>query len=375
MSETVPTNRAPRILILGEAAAIHTRRWVAWFRHRGWVVRWLSFPPVAGGADAEIIPRRHRWRAMGIVLNVSHVRRIIDEFKPDVLSALFLPDYGWLAALTKRHPLAVSAWGSDVLIAPAKSRLHRWRIESVLRSADLVFADAELLRDRMEGLGADPGRIHIIPLGVDPAWVDIGESRSVRANPPTRIVSTRRLEPLYQVDVLLRAVSRLSKSTDRSFQLVVVGDGSQRAALESLSHELGVSGIVAFAGAVSDDAMRMHLSQADLYVSCSVSDGTSVSLLEAMATGCLPIVTDLPANREWITHETNGLLFPVGDDSSLADALRRSIGDLSLREQSRRRNTAIIRERALWPENMSRAESLLLSLTGFGERLGPRENP
>jgi glycosyltransferase involved in cell wall biosynthesis len=190
-----------------------------------------------------------------------------------------------------------------------------------------------------------------------------------------RIISTRRLEPLYRVDTLLRAIARFSKSTELQFRVVVVGDGSQRGVLEKLSHELGVSETLEFTRAVSEDVMRKLLSEADLYVSCSMSDGTSVSLLEAMATGCLPIVTDLPANREWIDHGTNGLLFSVGDDAALADSLRRAAGDLSLRERSRRRNTAIIRERALWPENMSRHENLLLSLTGFGVRRDPREIP
>jgi glycosyltransferase involved in cell wall biosynthesis len=64
------------------------------------------------------------------------------------------------------------------------------------------------------------------------------------------------------------------------------------------------------------------LRAADVYVSASSSDGTSSSLLEAMASGLYPVVSDITANRPWVEHGKNGLLFAVGDAASLAEALR-----------------------------------------------------
>jgi glycosyltransferase involved in cell wall biosynthesis len=83
-----------------------------------------------------------------------------------------------------------------------------------------------------------------------------------------------------------------------------------------------------------------------------------------MATGCFPIVTDLPANREWIKPGANGFLFPAGDPQALAQAVRKIAPNPSLRERARQENLGIIRTRALWPDNMMTAEQHLLHLIG-----------
>jgi glycosyltransferase involved in cell wall biosynthesis len=352
-------NRPAKILILGEASAIHTRRWVNYFRAQGWTVRWLSFPPIPENVTAEPIPLRFPQKAAAIALSVRRVRRIIDQFTPDIISALFLPDYGWLAGLCNRRPLAVSAWGSDVLISPLKSRWHKRRIEYVLRKADALFADAELLGERMRELGANDAKIHIVPLGVDAVWLEDSGTRRASNDAPIRVITNRRMEPLYRVDTFIRAASRLVTGIPGQYEFIIAGDGSQRMELERLTSELGLETAIRFAGAVSDDQMRHLLHQSDLFVSCSRSDGTSVSMLEAMASGCVPIVTDLAVNHEWIRPGENGLMFPVDDSEALANAISYAAGDAEWREGIRVRNREIITSRALWNDNMAAVEAVL----------------
>ncbi len=352
-------DRPAKILILGEAAAVHTRRWVHYFRTQGWTVRWLSFPPIPDDLTAEEIPLRLPYKAAAIALSVRRLRRLIDQFSPDIVSALFLPDYGWLAGMCGRHPLAVSAWGSDVLIAPLKSRWHRRRIEYVLRKADVLFADARLLGDRMCELGASDEKTHIVPLGVEQVWLEGSELRNMESGTPIRVITNRRMEPLYQVDTFIRAASQLVTGIPGQYEFIVAGDGSQRSALERLAHELGLETVLRFTGAVSDDQMRHLIQQSDLFVSCSSSDGTSVSMLEAMASGCVPIVTDIPVNHEWIEPGQNGLLFPVGDAESLAQAITYAAGDGPWCNDVRARNREIITRRALWQDNMAEVEHVL----------------
>jgi glycosyltransferase involved in cell wall biosynthesis len=354
------TERPPKILILAEASVVHSRRWTDHFRLRGWTVRWLSFPPIPPDSGAEALTQRNWRRALAILMNIRRVRRIVDEFSPDIISALFLPDYGWLATLCKRHPVAVSAWGSDVLIAPAKSRWHRRRIESVLRRADWLFADAELLGQRMRELGADPNRMTIAPLGVDDSWLDLGQRRTVRDYEPLIVMTCRRMEPLYRVDTFLRAAANLVAANPKQFDFVVVGDGSQRDHLEQLARSLGLSAQIRFTGSLDQQQLQTQLSSADLYVSCSSSDGTSVSMLEAMAAGCAPIVTDLAVNHEWIDHGGNGLFFPVGDDRALAAMIQRAATDSDWRRDAADRNHAIITQRARWRDNMTQVEDAML---------------
>lgn len=321
-------------------------------------MRWLSFPPIPEDVTAEEIPLRLPHKAASIGLSIRRVRRIIDQFSPDIISALFLPDYGWLAGLCNRHPLAISAWGSDVLIAPRKSRWHKRRIEYVLREADALFADAELLGERMRELGADKAKIHIIPLGVDAVWLEDNESRRSSSGAPIRVITNRRMEPLYRVETFVRAVSRLVTGIPGQYEFIIAGDGSQRLTLERLTSELGIETSIRFTGAISDEQMQNLLQQSDLFVSCSSSDGTSVSMLEAMASGCVPIVTDLPVNHEWIQPGENGLMFPVDNTEALTDAISYAAGNAEWRDTVRVRNREIIASRALWNDNMAAVEAV-----------------
>jgi glycosyltransferase involved in cell wall biosynthesis len=308
-------------------------------------------------------------KALAIPLSVRHVRRVIDAFQPDVISALFLPDYGWLACMCDRRPLAVSAWGSDVLLSPEKSRWHRRRIEYVLRNADLLFADAEFLGERMRNLGAEAGKLRIIPLGVDELWIKVREEKALANDEPIRLVSTRRLEPLYNVETLLHAAAHLDSEAHGLYHCTVVGDGSQRASLERLAEHNGIGEAVDFTGTISEDEMKAYLKDAIIYVSCSSSDGTSVSLLEAMAAGCIPIVTDLPGNREWIKDGVNGILFPVGDAVALVRAVQTVAKRRSWWPEVRQRNRRIIEERALWRNNMVAVEDALRELMAADQKM------
>jgi glycosyltransferase involved in cell wall biosynthesis len=114
-----------------------------------------------------------------------------------------------------------------------------------------------------------------------------------------------------------------------------------------------------FLGGVGEREMEGLLQSTSYYVSASLSDGASSSLLEAMASGLFPIVSDIPANREWITHEENGLLFPPGDHVTLAACLGRAIKNESWMDGARDTNRQLVRERADADTNMAGLAELL----------------
>jgi len=354
--------RPPKILILGEAAAVHAQRWVGHFRRRGWTVRWLSLGAIPSGVYAEPLVKMSLPRLAALFLSVRRLRRIVRTFAPDVISALFLPDYGWLATMAGVHPLVVSAWGSDILIGPAKSRWHRRRIQYVLARADRLVADAELLRECMIALGAAPERIAIVPLGVDDEWLTLAEQRSDTPASPLTVISCRRQEPLYRVETLVTAAAQIVKEKPGRARFVIIGYGSRHDHLLRLAAQTGCADHITFKPWLPAEELREQFARSEIYVSTSSSDGTSVSLLEAMAAGCLPIVTDLPANREWVEPGVNGLVFPVGDASALAEQIHRAVSDTSLRTAARTRNAAIVAARARWCDNMAQMERLMTDL-------------
>jgi glycosyltransferase involved in cell wall biosynthesis len=126
---------------------------------------------------------------------------------------------------------------------------------------------------------------------------------------------------------------------------------------------LNLTPIFAFRGTLSSEEIARELRAADVYVSTSKSDSTSVSLLEAMASGAIPVVTDLPANREWITDGENGLIVKERTPRALAAAILQVLESPDFVAGVREINYLVIGERGLWRDNMKRVEEAFLALT------------
>ena len=128
--------------------------------------------------------------------------------------------------------------------------------------------------------------------------------------------------------------------------------------MEKQVKKLNISSSVQFLGRVPHEEMPELLIQADIYVSTSLDDGTSVSLLEAMGTGTFPIVTDIPSNKEWISDGVNGFLVPIDKERFLAEKILEAIRNQDLREGSRDKNFCLIKEKAMWPVSIEKVKEI-----------------
>jgi glycosyltransferase involved in cell wall biosynthesis len=135
--------------------------------------------------------------------------------------------------------------------------------------------------------------------------------------------------------------------------LEIAANGEETARLKRLTIELGIGERVEFSGMLGSEDLARSYRRSAIFISVPVSDGTSVSLLEAMAAGCVPVLSDLPANREWVTDQCNGLL--VSDTATLGASLQRAIdwwesGDWD--RHGRAVNERLITEHALFERNI-----------------------
>jgi glycosyltransferase involved in cell wall biosynthesis len=355
-----------RIAFFGDGSLIHVRRWVGYFHERAHEVLLLSFERVEGCPfPAQRLHRRLPTKLLGYLSAMGPIRGELERFRPDLVSALYIGGYGFAAMMSGWRPLAVSSLGSDLLVDYRSSIVHRLQIRSVLRNADLVITDADELSRVATSIGASPGKILKAYLGIDTGiFFPRGEAP---AGPPrddgrARIVSTRNLYPVYRVELLIEAARLVRKKRDALF--VICGDGPGRKGLEERVKRLGLERSFIFRGRLESREIARELRAADVYVSTSRSDSTSVSLLEAMGCGAFPVVTDLAANREWITNRENGLITKGRDPASLAAAVLEALGNDALRARAREINVHIIGERGLWKDNMRRVEDAFLRLTG-----------
>ncbi len=324
------------LCFLADLGSAHTQRWLRFYIERGHRVSAITFRPGPDiGASVHLVSPIVGGKAR-YVIAAPAVRRLVRSLAPDVLHAHHATSYGLLGAVARWHPFVITCHGSDLLVTPKRSPILGKSTAWALAQADIVTAPSAELE--LAALKLTSGRVrpHVFQYGLDLSlW-------RYRERTPTgrlvRIVSTRELGALYDVATLIRAMPIVRQYIDQ-VEVVVCSDGPQRSALERLTVELGVSDVVRFLGPLSEEALAGELRDADIYVSTSLSDGLSMSLLEAMATGLYPVVSDIPANRALIIDGTNGSLFPPQAAESLAtaiiDAARRGDDHLRVRQQNR----------------------------------------
>ncbi|MGB7060950.1 MAG: glycosyltransferase [Candidatus Zixiibacteriota bacterium] len=349
-----------RILFLSDAATYHTPRWVNYFVDRGHRCYLVTLDEgFKTKAEGFFLQTRTLPDFLRYPLSIGKIRKIAAEISPDIVNAHFVPNYGLIGALLKFHPLVISTWGSDVLISPGKSFLHKLRTKYVLSRADLITADAEVSAQAVCKLGVKRGKILVSPMGVERQLLGLQEKKE---KPYVLVMSNRKLEPMYDLATLLKAIPRVEKEAGKEVRFVILGEGSQKDKLVSMARELKVEKCVELKGLVSREALLDYYSRSDIYVSTSRSDSTSVSLLEAMNFGLIPVVTDIPGNREWIEDQHNGFLFPISDHQALAKRIIHLTNEFSRWREFTEKNQAIIRSRATWEDNMRKIEDQFCSL-------------
>lgn len=298
-------------------------------------------------------------------------RQVLEDLVPDLIHAGPTGNCGYLTALSGFHPWLLTSWGSDLLLQSQESAEWKQATQVALKSADAFFCDCDTVRASAKHLAEIPdSRIVQFPWGLKKgSFAPVGplptEAQAER-EPGTHVfLSTRSWEPLYAIDTLLQAFQQAYR-VDSSLRLILLGSGSEAGRLREFIdvHELG--DVVRTPGTFGSKDMPKWFRVADTYVSCAQSDGTSVSLLEAMATGLPAVVTDIPSNREWIVEGSNGWLAPSRSAPEFADRLLRAA---HLSPQQRKlfseRNLRMVEQRADWDQNFPKLLEMYQRLTGI----------
>lgn len=323
--------RQPHLCLLGDANSPHTRRWALEMRARGWRVSLVTTrPEPLEGVEQRILPpvrRQTDW-----LLRLADAQRHVRELAPDIVHAHYVTSYGYLAARCGHHPLAMTAWGSDLLVTPRTRPWMRWLTGWILRRADLITGDsASLVEAARQYRPRAP--VHEIHWGVDRARF---APAPWEHKDGVQIVSLRAWEPNYQIGTLVDAFALLRKQLPGApLQLHLLGGGSLEASLRAQVQKQGLAECVVFHGRLDDAGMAAVLARCKISVTVPASDATSVAMLESMACGLAVVASDLDANRQWIAP---GLLVPTSDARTLAEVLLQLATDDERMRQAGERN-------------------------------------
>jgi glycosyltransferase involved in cell wall biosynthesis len=315
-----------RIALIGDGQSPHLLKWARALAAANDVELWVaSSRGFLAAFDALLPPHRrlaldfdpsHAGGNVALLASLPRLGTWLRRLDADWLHAHYLTSHGALAWLAKRlwrlrARIVGSAWGSDILLTPDRSSAYNWLTRRVLHACTLTTSDSLHMAQRMRELGA--AEVMTFPFGL--------EALPPEPGPKDRwlFFANRGLEPLYRPERVLAVFAAVAAAQPEA-RLVMANDGSLADSLPAQARGLGLSvgdigeGCqVQFVGRLGGEAQDRWYARSRWYLSLPESDSVSVSVLEAIAHGCVPILSDLPANRELVRNGDNGLILGEGE--------------------------------------------------------------
>ena len=256
-----------------------------------------------------------------------YARKVLDEVQPDVvhIQSHIVIGRGLAREARKRgipmiatnHIMAENVLDFTTLPPLLDKVVVKLAWDDAKRTFDMMRAVTTPTRRAADFLEATIKIDDVIPIscGIDAR----NYTADLAPRDANRIVFVGRLTTEKQIDVVLRAITKLDPALDVTFD--IVGKGDQQRNLERLTAELGLEDRVTFHGRTSDDELRGYLSRASVFAIASIAELQSIATMEAMASG-LPIVAANAVALPHLVHDgENGYLFEPGNADDLAAKL------------------------------------------------------
>ncbi len=351
-------NEGLRVLVLADSRAFHTERYVCELRHQGCHVLTASFE--RGTMHHYHLKHRGFVRQLDYKLGRPEIRTLVKRYRPDVINPHFVSGYGFAAALAgvrKYAPLFIHLWGSDILLVPHKSWLHRFKVAYALRSADFVCADSTYLLEAARGIKNFSCGTAVIPWGLEEKYLDLHKKDFVPKT-PLRVLVPRSHEEVYDNLFIVHALAPLIVAD--KIRLTFPDFGTRRKQFSEEALDIVGDRLHYYSRLPRPDFMKL-MAEHDVYLSNAISDSSPASLIEAMGLGLVPVVADIPGVREWLGPE-NGFRYRRGAKEELAQVIDGMHVSHETLRQMRRKNLELVRERGLFEKNMAKTIGIMRSL-------------
>jgi glycosyltransferase involved in cell wall biosynthesis len=277
------------------------------------------------------------------------LRRLIKKLHPDIIHSIEIQAAGYLTSEVKKKYVGkfptwiVTNWGNDIYLFGRLSE-HENKIKEVLASCDYYSCECQRDVQLAQQMGL---RGEVLPVLPNAGGFDLTRVAQFRQPGPT---STRRLILLkgYQdwhgrALVGLRAIEICADAL-RGYRVgIYVANPDVKIAAELVSKSTGIP--IEIIPYCSHDDMLRHYGQARVYIGLSISDGISISELEAIVMGAFPIQSCTACADEWITDGQSGFIVPPEDPEPVAEAIRRAVSDDMLVDRAAELNAQVARER------------------------------
>ncbi|MBO4711139.1 glycosyltransferase [bacterium] len=354
-----------KILFLSDGSSVHTKRWVNATVEQGNVVHLFSLAPINADdypahdftfTDFALQKRAGGLSKLKYLKVLPELKKIVREFKPDIMHAHFATSYGLLGSLCGFHPFVLSVWGSDVFDFPRKSFLHKALLKHNLKAADKILSTSNIMA--VETKKYTDKEIEVTPFGINTEQFRPEKVRRADFTPFSEediVVGTIKwVEKIYGMEYLIRAFSIVSaKHPELPLKLLIVGDGSERQNLEALAKELGLGEKVHFAGRVDYSKVHCFNNVMDVYSALSLYDSFGVAIVEAESCGKPVVVSNVGGLPEVVENGKTGFVVEKQNAEAAAEKLEMLVLDPDLREKMGKAGRERVMKLYDWNENVA----------------------
>lgn len=323
-----------KILLLAPSRSIHTHKWALYYKNKGINVKVVTFidhfsEENAREVDTESLPKLLPGK-LSYLSAVTALKKIIKQFKPDILHAHYVSSYGLTGALANFHPYYVSVWGRDIFTFPQNGTVNRKMVEFTLGRADVICSTSHVMaKETNKYIDAD---IHVTPFGVD---LETFKPAVAKKGQDDLIVGTvKALSDKYGIGDLVKAFAMIYPDFPQA-KLLIVGDGPQKDEYIQMAQQLGISEVTTFTGRVPNTDVPNFINEMDVFAVPSTEDSESfgVAAVEAMACGVPVVVSNVGGLPEVVLEGVTGYVVPKENPDALAKAIQKLLLSADTRKQ------------------------------------------
>lgn len=376
-------NKPLKICLIGSAQSIHIQRWGAFLASRGHEVHILSnFSGQVRGAKVWPLCNKKRYGNLAYLLSLPRVYRLLRMLHPDITHFHYIGGSS-LYSLVLNHlelpAVVVTPWGSDIY--SKQIPIKKMFIKRLLERADEVLTTSESMSDVIrESFGIDPVKIVTYSWGIDlklfrPVLQEERVELRAKLNIPREsfvIFSNRSMAPLYRIELIINAFLKAQRRSPDLFLVVLEGPAGDKLKNNYQKH---IRKLIANArgkiklleGFVPPDLISKYLAISDTVVSIPVSDQKSTSVLEALASCPIVILSNIAPYRKLQDEGYRVTILPQVSEKDLQEALLAArVVPICMREQWLERNHRIILQRENWEEQAIKIEKEYYKLLNQG---------
>jgi glycosyltransferase involved in cell wall biosynthesis len=355
-----------KVLFLADGRSVHSVRYQKEMKKAGVEIILAS---LERGDTVDIgLPTPTGINSLDYILAGKKINRLIRELTPDIINPHFASGYGFATALSgvwKKKPVLLNCLGSDILLSPSKSMMHKKRVVYALSHARHIIVDSRYLGDKVREIYSTHN-ISIIPWGVEDSFLEVFDRKvqsGFKFNFPLKVLIPRPHNRIYNNRFIIESLRDFIN--EGKVTLTFPGWGEDYEAFRREAKELCARGMINYYEFMGRAEYADFISGFDIYLSAALSDSSPASLIEAMAAGLFPAVADIPGVRDWVNHD-NCVFFNPYDIQSLKRAFEILPGGQLPLQDILKRNHDSVRAKGLFSQNIKETINIMEQLVGDG---------